>query len=281
MKRILFNGMIILTLSSYVNAQDAADKKIQAGLTFGFNMNMPVMETKKIAKNGIGSELTIGTNVNYSLTETIALHTGLEFDFSTYKFKEGTERIYYYYNDTEILTATTTNSTNNNQLFRVLERKQKANYLTIPLMVQFRTNFIGYFRYFGKFGVRNSFLLGNKVSDYGYDYPLDVNPVLESNLATIKDNSNMKFEKSDLFFYRGSIGLGGGAEWNFIGSTSLLAEVTFYYGVTPLFWNRKDVDSNGESNRSLFTTDATGTQKQYINNSAKLNQLQFKLSILF
>ena len=107
-------------------------------------------------------------------------------------------------------------------------RVQKGTYLTIPTMLLFRTNFIGYFRYFGKFGLRNSFLLTNKINDTGVNYDVDVpgNPV-----EIQGDNVNMK-AKGDMFFFKSAVGLAGGAEWNFSGSTSLVAELGFYYGFT-------------------------------------------------
>ena len=49
-----------------------------------------------------------------------------------------------------------------------------------------------------------------------------------------------------MFFYQASLGLSVGAEWNFVGSTSLVAEMSYYYGLTPLFLDRK------EENKTLY-----------------------------
>jgi hypothetical protein len=256
-------------------SQDAADKEVQAGIVFGYGMNFQKMETKYLANNGIGSDLTIGANVNFSFTETIGLCTGVEFDFETLKFKTGGDPVYYEYNDNNILTKVEreeANLTDNVQLFQLTERKQKPIYLTIPTMLTFRTNFIGYFRYFGKFGLRTSFLLSNKINDEGFNFdPDDILGVPSSG-----SNSNMS-ASNNMFFMKSAVGAAGGAEWNFVGSTTLMAEIGYYYGFTPLFNDRK------EDKTFLWTTAANNGigNDTYFNNLAKQSQLMLKLSVLF
>ncbi len=267
MKRIVV-GVLILSSMFQVSAQEAADKKVQAGLVFGYGMAFQKMGTKYLKTNGIGSDLTIGANLNYGFNDNIGLNVGLEFDFETLKYKvagdynliPGDKNLYYAYNDSKIVPADSYDGSQ--KLFQLLERKQKPIYLTIPTMVLFRTKFIGYFRYFGKFGLKTSVLLGNKITDEGY--------ALNSTTPTeVVENSNMT-AKNELFFIKSSVGLAGGAEWNFVGSTSLVAEIGYYYGFVPLYYNKKSED------RYLYTpTDGN------INNNAKQSQLMFKVSILF
>ena len=130
-------------------------------------------------------------------------------------------------------------------------------------MFLFKTDFIGDFRYFGKFGVRNNFLVSNKMNDSGVD------------IATGQtvDFLNMK-SSGETFFYNGSVGLTAGAEWNFVGSTVLVAEAGYFYGITPLFLDRK------AENKSLYTADLLGVREYYSNN-ANLSQILLKVSILF
>jgi hypothetical protein len=132
-------------------------------------------------------------------------------------------------------------------------------------MFLFRTDFIGDFRYFGKFGVRNNFLVSNNMNDTGVDNPLLSNQVVEF--------SNMR-ASGETFFYNGSVGLTAGAEWNFVGSTSLVAEAGYFYGITPLFLDRK------VENKSLYNTDNL-FNKSYFSNDASLSQILLKVSILF
>jgi hypothetical protein len=80
--------------------------------------------------------------------------------------------------------------------------------------------------------------------------------------------------KGDLFFYKGTIGISAGTEWNFIGSTSLVAELGYYYGFTPLHYTNKG------KNMSLYTIDGTGLAQPF-SNKATQRQLMFRVAVLF
>jgi len=271
MKRLLF-GLIVLALSTTANAQDAAGKKYQAGLVTGFGMNFQDMGTTRMESLGAGTDVTLGANVNIGFTETIALTTGIEFDFERLRFRAGPNPVYYWYNDKDILQQGEVAGSNNPQLFGLSERRQSAVYLTIPTMLMFRTNFIGYFRYFGKFGLRNSFLLSNKFNDTG----VDLDPEIPVGIASSVTKENME-AGGEMLFFKSAVGAAGGAEWNFIGSTCLVAELGFYYGFTPLF-----IDRN-EDRTTLFTsglTNGTGSDVNF-SNQARQSQLMLKISILF
>lgn len=267
MKKI-FIAVLGIGFAMHTVAQDAADKKIQAGVIINTGISFQQMGTKIMEKNGVGSDFSIGANVNFSFTPNIGLCTGLEFDFSSMRYKAESNPIFYRFDDTQILRKD--ESLASSSLFRLEERTQKANYLTIPTMMLFRTNYIGYFRYFGKFGLRNSFLVSSKINDTGALMAGNV----EVGAATEATNDNMK-RNSELFFYKGALGLAGGAEWNFAGSTCLVAELGYYYGLTPLYYDWK------EDKRSLYTYSATDNSRKYFSNAAKQSQLMLKISILF
>ena len=129
-------------------------------------------------------------------------------------------------------------------------------------MLLFRTKFIGYFRYFGKFGLRTSVLLGNKITDDGYH-------ITSATPFELTENENMT-AKSEMFFLKSAVGLAGGAEWNFVGSTCLVAELGYYYGFVPLYYS-KDFDK-----RYMRTFSG-----ENIDNSARQSQLMLKISVLF
>lgn len=278
MKKILFT-FLALAMAGGAVAQDAADKNFQAGLVFGVGGNFQKMGTKLLSSNGAGSDLTIGGNFNAMFNETIGITSGIEFDFSTTKYKTGSNYAFYLYNDNTIEEYAPANASGDfegKQLYRLDQRKQKATYLTIPTMLLFRTNFIGYFRYFGKFGLRNSFLLSQKINDEGYNYdPDNLSPNNSNQNSAISQNENMK-ASNEMFFFKSAVGLAGGAEWNFVGSTCLVAEVGYYYGFTPLFNQRKDKEY-------LFTAaglNGSGADVPF-SNKATQSQLMFKVSILF
>ena len=162
-------------------------------------------------------------------------------------------------NDREILP----HSSSTLSTFQLQTRKHKTSLVTIPLALLFRTEPVGSFRYFAKFGIKNSFLISNKMVDKGIDI---------SNQAIPKENLNMT-SKNEMFFYQLSLGLSFGTEWNFIGSTSLVAEMSYYYGLTPLFLDRK------EDKQTLYNN--VNGEITPFSNKATQNQLNLKFAVLF
>tara|TARA_B110000046_G_C12953636_1_gene381274 strand:+ start:204 stop:1025 length:822 start_codon:yes stop_codon:yes gene_type:complete len=273
MKRLL-QSLSIIALSTSIFAQEAADKKFQAGLVFGTGMNFMKMSTNKLVADGIGSDVTIGANMNFSFNDAIGITTGIEIDFETFKYRPSGNAVYYHFRDKDIVRQVDLEASD--VLYELQTRKQKPIYISIPTMFIFRTKFIGYFRYFGKFGLRTSILGSNKITDTGFEYAIGDNPVLTS--GTSRNNENMS-AASELIFIKTVGGFAGGAEWNFSGTTSLVAEMGFYFGITPLYWDR--TVGNNQDKQFLHQKDDTGTENDYFSNGATHNQLRFKVSILF
>jgi hypothetical protein len=244
---------------------NASGRLLQAGLTTNLGMNFITPgQSKLIDKNGLGSCFSIGVTINkaFKNSPTVGISTGIEFDFETNRYKT-VDSVYYDYIGTKVIGKE--NAVDATGSFSLQERNQKSIYVTVPLMMLFRTSMIGDFRYFGKFGIRNSFLIKNSVNDFGVDI---------SNVPYVANSENNNFTSpGDMFFYKGSIGLSAGAEWKFMETTSLVAELGYFYGITPLHLERK------ESNRTFYTVD-NGT-RNYFSNKASQNQLLFKISLLF
>ncbi len=262
-------------------SQEASNKKIQAGLIVGAGLNFTNPTTKYITRDGVGNDLTVGMNLNYNYTPTIGFSTGIEFDFETIKLKTDSS-LYYLYNDSEILTKSQYsedvnifNSTSG-KVYQLKERKEKPIYLTIPTMLLFRTEFIGYNRYFGKFGLRNSFLLGNTIFDNGYEFLNN-----SSSTQIPLKNENMKSSHRDLALYKGAIGISGGTEWNFTGTTCLVFELGYYYGFLNIS-RGSALTGDEEKNMSVITQfDNSNHPTKYSSLPAKQNQLLLKIAILF
>ena len=264
-KLFAITGFILL-ISHFSFAQGFENKNIQAGITTNFGLNFTKMGTSKIENNGVGTNFSIGLLMHKSFKDSknFGLATGLEFDFSSIKFKPvSSDSIFYNYSDREILPSSSTSES----CFFLENRKHKTIQITLPIALFFRTDAIGDFRYFAKFGLRNSILLSNKITDKGTDI---TNPTLLKE----KENLNMT-SKNEMFFYQASLGLSLGAEWNFIGSTSLVAEMSYYYGLTPLFLDRK------AEKETLYTTDASTGNISSFSNKATQNQLNLKFALLF
>lgn len=271
MKKIVAVALFLGLVSTSM-AQEADGKKVQAGITLGTGMTFNKMGTSRLEKNGVGSVLSIGAKVNFGFTNTIGLSTGIEFDFETLKYKTGADSIFYNYSDKKIIQAED-GQWLTSDVFRLESRKQKPIYLTIPTMVIFRTKFIGYFRYFGKFGLRNSILLTNSSDDKGY------NGLLSTELV---EKKGMKADQ-DMFFFKSSVGLSGGAEWNFTGTTSLIAEIGYFYGFVNLYRNHESNVNSDKKNKprpTLYEINSS-TGPNFFSNRVTQGQFRFKVAILF
>ena len=273
---ILFTGALLFPFINF--SQSAADKKVQAGLTFNAGANFLSPSSNKIEADGAGSVLSIGLNLHSALksSQNLAIATGLEFDFGNNSYKpnsSGAASYTYvdYLQDDVILTNEEASNEDDYETMQLVSRKVSTTKLTIPLMLLFRTNFIGDFRYFGKFGIRNSFLLSHNIADDGIATTVGIPNGTDVSTSLMRSPGEM-------FLYNGSIGLSAGAEWNFVGSTCLVLEAGYFYGITPFFIDRKD------SNKTMYNI---GTElilppaRNYYSASARQNQLIFKLSILF
>lgn len=276
MRSLLIKQTSSLIFSAFIaggiHAQTVSDKSIQAGLVGGVGMSMLKMGTNYLSANGVGATYTMGTNFVKSLKESknIAYTFGLEFDIEKLKYKAEDLNVYYRYTDKVIKSEHETVATTD-KYFNLIERKYNPIYISLPIYMNFRTDFIGDYRYFAKFGLRNRFLVSNKIDDYG------MTTTNLQQIGSLTENNDM-VSRGELFFFNSTIGFSGGAEWNFAGSSVLMAEIGYYYGFVPLFLDRTD---NQKS--SLFTSglnNGTGNDV-YFSNKSTQNQLVLKLSILF
>jgi hypothetical protein len=251
MKKLL-SAILIFGISSSLFAQE---KKFQVGLVLGPTFNWTKIQTNKIERNGIGNGFTIGVGGNYMFNENIGLASGIQFDLESFKLNYGNDAnaalgdIFYAYSDTEIQkyddnddgTGTVKDFTDTTG-FQLMTRKFRAKYITLPIFLKFQTNMIGSFRYYGKFGLRTSFLAGIRMDDTGFD--ADYNPT-NGNFnritgAASRTQENMKPDafKKGLSLVRMGIGIYGGTEWNFTGNTFLYFEGGFNYGITPALYQK-------------------------------------------
>lgn len=251
-----------------VNGVSHISKPIQAGLTMhsGVNMVTPGLVQYLDKKDGLSSNFGVGMLFvkSFKSAPNLGFQSGLEFDFDKISY-ESRKNIYYDYKLNVIQTNVLSDSTCIR--FKMDSRKQSTILATVPLFLVFRTQYIGDFRYFGKFGLRNSILLKNTINDLGAIVDTAFN-------IDVQNVENIRFENpSETFLYRGTVGVSAGAEWKFIESTSLVAEIGYHYGFTPLYLQRKD------DKRTLYEVE--NGQRSYFSNKANLNQLLFKISILF
>lgn len=238
----------LLLISGVVFSAQAQDKKFQVGLVLGPTFNWSKIQTSEIERNGIGNGFTIGVGGNYLFNENIGLASGIQFDLESFKINYGTGvtsstpsgRVFYGYNDTDILkyddeSNQIENLGDTTKVMELTTRKFKGKYVTLPIFLKFQTNMIGNFKYYGKFGLRTSFLVGSRFDDVGYDAMYTNDSFVRTSSALIALRSDMQPVTTfkGLTPVRTGIGIYGGAEWNFTGSTFLYMEGGFNYGITP------------------------------------------------
>jgi hypothetical protein len=239
----------LLLISGIALGAQAQDKKFQVGLVLGPTFNWAKIQTSEIERNGIGSGFTIGVGGNYLFNKNIGLASGIQFDLESFKINYGTQissstpsgRVFYGYRDTDILeydneTSTIENLDNDTtNILELTERKFKGKYVTIPIFLKFQTDKIGDFIYYGKFGLRTSILVGSRFDDVGYSatYTDDSFVRTSSSVYALRSDMQPVTALKGLTPVRTGIGIYGGAEWNFTGSTYLYLEGGFNYGITP------------------------------------------------
>jgi hypothetical protein len=259
--KILLSIILIFIMGKF-NAQENENKKIQMGIILGSNLNINNTDTKLIKTNNPGYDFTIGMNLIKNFNQNLGFNTGIEFDFSSMKYTFQ-DSLYYDFKDNQIFSKSEKNTSETYSQFFLQERTQKPIYLTIPTMFIFKTDFIGYNRYFAKFGMRHNFVLKEMVTDKG---------ILD------KVNERMKISK-DLAMYSGSIGISAGTEWNYSGSSSIQFEIGYYYGISNL--QRGDaLFGDIDKNKTLYSIDKTNAITYHTIKSSR-NQLALKISFLF
>jgi len=264
---VIFSAFITIG----VHSQTVGDKSLQAGLVGGVGVSMLKMGTNNLSANGVGATFTMGTNFTKAFKETknLAYTFGLEFDIDNLKYKKEDANVFYRYTDKVIKNQKETVATTD-KFFLLSERTYNPVYISLPIYLNFRTEFIGDFRYFANFGLRNRFLVSSKINDTGFSLD-NLNDPFQS--WQNQENIDMT-SKGELFVFNSNIGFSGGAEWNFAGTTVLKAELGYYYGFVPLFLDRSDDKKN------LFIIDSN-LDKVYFSNKSTQNQVVLKFSILF
>ena len=270
MKKLILCAVLVGLASTGM----AQEKKVKAGLGYQFGMNFNKPGTKNIERNGVGVQNSLGLNLQFGLSGNLSLATGLEFDFESFKYGVVTkDPTFYRFSDTDIKKMEDMDTSN--AIFQLSERKYKNTYVTIPLMLMFETNPIGDFVYYGKFGARTSFLLKSTMNDMGTLF--EDGDLTKAGVSAENNGMRTPFG-NDLLFMRTTVGLAGGAQWNFTGNTNLFAELGFYYGVTPVH-----VGGSNAENMTLYTSGLNNGlgDDSYYRFKASQSQLCLKIGILF
>jgi len=264
---IYFLAVSLALFLGNVNAQETSNNRLQAGMTGNFAINMVQSADAYFNPTSFNRDLAVGMifNTRFKGSPNLGLSTGLEFEFTklNYGMKDS---VFYRFAGNNILQKDETGGTT----YLLTDRQYSTVSLAVPVMMLFRMQPIGDWIIFGKFGIRNSFVVSQRINDIGFDMGKDAQ---NNTTWTSSSNANMK-SFGESFFYRGSVGFSAGAQWNFAGTTSLVPELGFYYGLIPLHLR-------GIENNYTLTSSASGQGGSYFYPKARQNQLIFKVSLLF
>lgn len=282
MKKLLIFSFLSL-FSAYSFAQEAAEKTVQAGVVVGLGTSLMNEETNFIDQKGIGFDFVPGVVLDWSFSKNIALSFGLEFDFNRFRYDfnniNGEGDLYVSFRDRTILTKEELEEAIDNsssfQNFLMENRRNRVNYLTLPTMLKFQTNHMGYMRYFAKFGLRNSFRLRSRADFYGSGFDFST----FSKDETVTELMDMAIP-NDVAFYRGTVGMSFGAEWNFAGGTSLVGEIGYYYGFTNVHRGDALTGDDKDRNKTIYHVDGNLNRNYEVAN-ARQRLLMLKVAVLF
>lgn len=218
MKKILALAFLFLA-AKLVSAQDAADSK---SFRFGLKMTPSIDwynpdDKKKFENGGAVLKFGYGLVTEFRLSNIVSFATGLQVDYSGGKLNFKDTANYYFSNDAIITYKDTTGASYDK--FRLKERKYDVTYITIPLTLKMKTTEIGYFTYFGQFGVNCSFKLKARADDKA-----------ESTTTSQSADQSQLDITDDMNFFKFALNVGGGAEYNLSGSTSILFGVNYFNG---------------------------------------------------
>lgn len=108
-----------------------------------------------------------------------------------------------------------------------LEYRYKMQYINVPLIIKMRTKEIGYFRYYAEFGLGMSYRFrakGDISSSVVNLTNVDVNNPDPVDQVTLQNNGDLSQKVN---FFRSSIIIGAGVQYNAFGNTLLVAGLRY------------------------------------------------------
>lgn len=201
MKKLLFT---ILCLFFGINLQ--AQQK--TGPYYGFRLGLTAHPTLGFIKaengkaDGVSLGFSYGLMGDFNFAENYSFTTGLTVTTLNGKSTEINPQPY------------TTNTNQSGALAYNL--KYKMQYIEIPLTLKLKTDKLGNLRWFGQFGLSNDFKIGAKQN------------AKLGNQVLADDTNASEWTR----FYRAGLIIGGGAEFDIDGHTSLMAGLTLNNGFT-------------------------------------------------
>ena len=198
---------ILIFIAKQGISQDQEIKKFRFGLKVSPNIAWYDIKSPEVTNNGNKVKFGYGLITEYNFAPNYALATGFELLSSGGKLDYP---INSYYN------------LKDGSKYYLTNRTFNLNYLQIPTVLKMKTNEIGYFTYYGQFGLNTLFRTSAMADDIG-----------------INNNSNLNRSKIDVTDETNFINLGLnmaiGFEYNLYKETSMITSIGFNKGFTNCF----------------------------------------------
>ena len=201
----------------------AQDEGVRFGIKLAPNMSWLKSDTKGVENDGskigytfgLATEFPIGADGNYRFATGLFLNAVGGKYFQAFAFTE-----------------------NNQQLTKDLSSDISLQYVQIPLTMKLMTKEIGYMRYYGQLGFDASFNVRAKAN---FD-DVVIDPTTQAITFVKQDKEDIKDNIQPI---RAGLVVGAGLEYNFSGSTTLQAGITYNNGLTNLLKKVEVVDASG------------------------------------
>lgn len=211
MKKVILILAAALLAAPAMNAQD--DASVRFGIKLAPNMSWLKADTKGLKNNGSSVGYTFGLITEFPIgaSGNYRFGTGLFLNNLGGKYLRSVE-----YKD----------AINGPVLKKDLATDFRTSHIELPLTFKLMTNEIGYMRYYGQLG-------------FGASYNIRAKADMDSPVFDATGNYVIRFEElededfqNSIQPFRASLIVGAGMEYNFSGSTTLQAGVTYNNGFT-------------------------------------------------
>jgi hypothetical protein len=263
MKKLLFGlSMFVFTTTTQAQVSVTEDNNIK-NFRFGLKGELAFDwlnsdNPNKILNNGVGLGYDWGMQLEFRLADNFSFVSGLSLRTASYKinYKDASEAdpiMYILDRNSELVERKEDGSfdTLNHRMYLMDTRNFKTNYVTIPLLIKMKTKEIGYLTYFGQFGANLGFATKSRANDSGRQIITDTSSVNYGQFITAYENENINVSKSVVPLRAGLV-VGGGAEYNISGSTSLFFSLHYnhnfisYLKANDKYTQRPDLNNPGK-----------------------------------
>lgn len=271
----LFLTLICVVLSAAGFAQDQkVGPELRKKFRIGFNLAPSVdffqPNTEGVKSDGARMKFGYGMMAEYAFTNNYALAFGLEHKMAGAALEFNGADVRYL-------------STQNDSTYRLSSRVYRYDYVNLPITLKLMTNEIGYFTYFGQFGVDLSVLVAAKGKDSRQlvsNRMVDDSTLVVTETLGNSETSDFKPIYNKSSFANVKLRIGAGFEWNFSGNTSLVVSVSYHNGFIDLMRDPKSSDL--DKKEGLYRYDSKDpNSKLPFELNANLHHVALNVGILF